>query len=156
MSRVVNGYWFYGLSGSGKSFASKFLAENLNNSFIIDGDAVRAHLSFDLGYSIGDRKVQLKRLLGLSKITISNGYIPVTSSVLMTSEISLGCSEYGIKVIEILRPFDQIRRVRSLYDENEDVVGVDIAQTELQTEKLYNSGENDFLEKVKRYVDQKV
>ena len=49
-----NGLWFYGLSGSGKTYASKYLKKLINNSFIIDGDEIRKNISFDLNYTLID------------------------------------------------------------------------------------------------------
>ena len=51
------GIWFFGLSGSGKSFASSYLNELIDNSFIIDGDTVRTLISNDLGYDIKSREI---------------------------------------------------------------------------------------------------
>ena len=52
MKKNFKGIWFYGISGSGKSFASKYLNKIKKNSIIIDGDFVRKHISFDLNYTI--------------------------------------------------------------------------------------------------------
>jgi len=51
-----------------KKLASKFFKKKLKNSFIFDGDKIRKYISFELGYSIKDRKIQLKRMFGLIKI----------------------------------------------------------------------------------------
>ena len=64
------GIWFYGLSGSGKSFASSVCKEFIPSAFVVDGDDVRKYVSTDLSYSEIDRKVQTNRVLGISKIVI--------------------------------------------------------------------------------------
>ena len=64
MKLKYNGIWLFGLSGSGKTFASKFISHKINNSFIIDGDEVREHISFDLDYDLDSRLIQLKRIFG--------------------------------------------------------------------------------------------
>ena len=56
------GIWFYGLSGSGKTYASKLILKENKNSFLIDGDDVRKFLSQDLNYSLQDRKIQIRRI----------------------------------------------------------------------------------------------
>ena len=76
-----NGLWFFGLSGSGKSYASKFLNKLIKNPFLIDGDDIRKNISFDLNYSIKDRKTQVKRVYGLAKISINQGFFPIISTV---------------------------------------------------------------------------
>ena len=58
--RAKKGIWFYGLSGSGKTFASKIILKDISKSIEIDGDQVRKYISFDLGYNIKDRKIQIR------------------------------------------------------------------------------------------------
>ena len=146
------GIWFFGLSGSGKTFASKNCAESINNSFIIDGDEVRELISFDLGYSMSERKIQLRRVLGLAQLAKNNGTFPIVSTVTMTLEILHKCSEIGIEVIQIIRPVEQIEEVRKIYQTEQNVVGKDIQQEELNTTKLYNNGCSEFEDAVTKYV----
>ena len=52
--------WIIGKSGSGKSFFAKKIAKILNkkkNVFWLDGDEFRKYISYDIGYSIKDRKI---------------------------------------------------------------------------------------------------
>ena len=74
MIKRYKGIWLYGKSGSGKTFISKKIFKQLKNSFIIDGDEVRSKISFDLKYTVRDRIIQNKRVLGLAKIVISNNF----------------------------------------------------------------------------------
>ena len=71
MINNFKGVWFFGLAGSGKTFASNILRKKFHNSFIIDGQEVRKHISFDLGYSFLDREIQLERLFGLSQVVLT-------------------------------------------------------------------------------------
>ena len=41
--KIRTGIWFFGLSGTGKSFASKFIGKYHKNCLIIDGDVVRKY-----------------------------------------------------------------------------------------------------------------
>ena len=82
-----NGIWFFGLSGVGKSYASSLIKAKRKNTVVIDGDVVREYLSHDLGYSIKDRNIQIKRMYGIAKIIINSNYFPVVSSVWMNLEI---------------------------------------------------------------------
>ena len=53
------GIWFYGLSGSGKSYISKILHSKMSDSVLVEGDTVRKCISTDLGYSKKDREIQI-------------------------------------------------------------------------------------------------
>ena len=82
------GIWFYGLSGTGKTYASKILAKKKKNSILIDGDDVRKLLSQDLGYSSHDREIQIKRIFGITKIVLKSNLFPVISTVYMNKYIA--------------------------------------------------------------------
>ena len=81
LKNTHKGLWFFGLSGSGKTFLSKEISKNKKKTFLIDGDVVRNLISFDLGYKKTDRIKQNKRVLGIAKMVIKNGYYPIISSV---------------------------------------------------------------------------
>ena len=81
MSKNYKGIWFFGLSGSGKTFLSKILFKKIKKSVIIDGDKVRKYISSDLKYSKKDREKQINRLFGLGKIIIESNKFPIISSV---------------------------------------------------------------------------
>ena len=66
------GIWFYGMSGSGKTFASKIILKDKKNSILIDGDDVRKFISYDLGYTLHDRKIQIRRIFGMVKIILKS------------------------------------------------------------------------------------
>ena len=38
MTKKILGYWFYGHSGVGKTFADKYLRKKIIKSLIVDGD----------------------------------------------------------------------------------------------------------------------
>ena len=153
-SLVVRGIWFYGLSGSGKTYASSLFIDKITNSFAIDGDSVRRHVSQDLGYSIEDRRKQIKRILGVSLISLENGYFPVSSSVLMNRDVLEICSENMIQVIEIQRCWKQLFNARPLYNSETNVVGLDIEQQQLDTLKFFNNGSKDFDRILMKYAKQ--
>ena len=103
MKKIVNGIWFFGLSGSGKSYASNYLKKKIKKSIIVDGDYVRKEVSFDLGYTISDRKVQIRRVLGISKIILSSNYFPIISTVYFDKNIFKECSKINIFPIKVIR-----------------------------------------------------
>ena len=138
------GIWFYGLSGSGKSFASSVCKEFIPNAFVLDGDDVRKYVSTDLSYSEIDRKVQTKRILGISKIVLQNNMFPIISTVTMQSDLLGECNKLQIEVVLLSRPMDQIYRVREIYKSKSNVVGKDIALKKFDTTALTNDGTNNF------------
>ena len=142
------GVWFFGLAGSGKTFASNILRKKFHNSFIIDGHEVRKHISFDLGYSFLDREIQLERLFGLSQVVLSNKLYPICSSVLMTNKIFEKCKSQNIKVLKIDRSYSQIKKIRKIYALNNNVVGKDIEQPLINTERIFNDGTFKFEEAI--------
>ena len=52
----------FGYSGTGKSL-SKNIKNKIDRSAEIDGDQVRKYVSFDLGYSLKDREIQIKEFM---------------------------------------------------------------------------------------------
>ena len=151
---IRQGLWFYGLAGSGKTFASEICRNFMDNIFIIDGDTVRQLLGSDLGYSINDRRIQLNRMLGLTKLALKNKMFPVISTVTMTESIIRSCNSLNIDVVEIIRPFDQLIKVRKIYNDNEqNVVGKDIKKSEFPTQKLLNDGTDNFIQIVRKYAE---
>ena len=72
----------YGFAGSGKTAASKFLKKN-KNSIILDGDEIRKYISFDLGYTLRERKIQIKRVFGLVNLSLESKIFPLVSTVYM-------------------------------------------------------------------------
>ena len=138
------GIWFYGLSGSGKSFASSVCKEFIPNAFVVDGDHVRKYVSTDLSYSEIDRKVQTKRILGISKIVLQNNMFPIISTVTMRSDLLIECNKLQIEVVLLNRPMDQIYHVREIYKNRSNVVGKDIVLEKFDTRTLANDGTDKF------------
>ena len=138
------GIWFYGLSGSGKSFASSVCKEFIPNAFVVDGDDVRKYVSTDLSYSEIDRKVQTNRILGISKIVIQNKMFPIISTVTMQSDLLSECNKLQIEVVLLNRPMDQIYQVREIYKNRSNVVGKDIMLEKFDTRTLANDGTDKF------------
>ena len=154
MSKEVVGVWFYGLAGSGKTYASTVLASTISQPYVIDGDAVRTFISFDLGYTLGERCTQIKRILGISRLTIQNGIFPIASTVFMNQEILDECRANSIEVIEIIRSRDQLHANRKIYKNDDNVVGKDITQDKLETMKIFNDGSHKFEQEILSYVEQ--
>jgi len=83
--------WFTGLSGSGKSTIAEGLEKALFDKgyFIqlLDGDNTRTGINKNLGFSIEDRKENIRRIAEISKLFIESGVICINSFVSPTIEI---------------------------------------------------------------------
>ena len=144
MRKKKFGLWFFGLAGTGKSFASRAAASEIEKPFILDGDQVRKTVSFDLGYDLSSREVQVKRVFGMCQLVISNGYFPIASTVYMNREIESLCEKENIRLIQIERCFAELERIRPLYKYDKNVIGKDINIKELDAKKIYNPGTLEF------------
>lgn len=133
---MEKGIWLFGLSGSGKTYLSKIISKNKKKPFLIDGDVVRELISFDLGYKLRDRVNQNKRVLGLAKIVINNGYFPIISSVYLDPKVYLKAKRNKIRVINVL---GSKYRVNKKISTKRNVVGKSIKQPLLNCEIFDNS-----------------
>lgn len=150
---MKNGIWLYGLSGSGKTYASRYISTLMSNAFLIDGDTVRELISQDLSYDESSRSIQRQRILGLAKIAIRNGCKPIISTVTMSDKIFIECKELCIDVLRIERTTSQLVNVRNFYtDGTSNVVGIDIPDKRFDTVVVQNDGDEKFLERIKSIV----
>lgn len=73
--------WFTGLSGAGKSTIANLVEKKLNEAgkltYLLDGDNIRQGLNSDLGFSLDDRKENMRRLKELSKLFLDAGFITI-------------------------------------------------------------------------------
>ena len=85
-----NGYkgcvlWMTGLSGSGKSTIANLIESALFKgrcrTIILDGDNIRHGLNSDLGFSVIDRKENIRRIGEVAKLLTENGMIVITSFI---------------------------------------------------------------------------
>ena len=83
--------WFTGLSGSGKSTIAQGVEKDLYKEgyFIkaLDGDNVRTGICNNLGFSLEDRKENIRRIAEVAKLFLDNGVIVLCSFVSPTIEI---------------------------------------------------------------------
>ncbi|WP_102335675.1 adenylyl-sulfate kinase [Salimicrobium jeotgali] len=77
--------WFTGLSGSGKStLASEVEARLFREGYhtmLLDGDNVRHGLNGDLGFNVGDRFENIRRIAEVSRLMNDAGLITLTSFI---------------------------------------------------------------------------
>ena len=69
--------WFTGLSGSGKSSVAVLVEQKLLErgcpAYVLDGDNLRHGLNADLGFSMGDRAENLRRLAHVATLMADSG-----------------------------------------------------------------------------------
>lgn len=82
--RSVN-LWFTGLSGSGKSTLSHAVEEQLHlmgcRTYVFDGDNVRHGLCRDLGFSLEERRENIRRIAEMVKLFVDAGIISLTAFI---------------------------------------------------------------------------
>lgn len=83
--------WMTGLSGSGKSTIALALEKKLfEEGFIVqllDGDNIRTGISSNLGFSIEDRRENIRRIAEISKLFAQSGIICINAFISPTIEI---------------------------------------------------------------------
>lgn len=83
--------WFFGRPCAGKTTLAKSVENRLIDRSIktisFDGDELRKGLNKDLGFSITDRKENIRRAAELANLFASKGYCVVCSFVTPTEEI---------------------------------------------------------------------
>lgn len=142
------GIWFIGLAGVGKSFASNFIKKKIKNSITIDGDIVRKLISFDLGYNLEDREIQITRMLGIGEICIKSKKFPIISTVYMNNKTYKKAKKLGIDVIQIERQMKDLKKIRKLYGRKKNVVSKDIKYPKMKLKKLFNFGDSNFIKEL--------
>lgn len=77
--------WFTGLSGSGKSTLANALEKKLHEAgkitYSLDGDNVRHGLNSDLGFSLEDRKENIRRIGEAAKLFVDAGIITLAAFI---------------------------------------------------------------------------
>ena len=77
--------WFTGLSGAGKSTLAHAVEERLHQmgcrTFVCDGDNVRHGLNKNLGFSMEDRRENIRRIGEMSKLFIEAGVMTLTAFI---------------------------------------------------------------------------
>jgi len=73
--------WLTGLSGAGKSTLAEAYARGRAGVVILDGDALRAGMNSDLGFSESDRTENVRRVAELAKVLAGQGLTVVCSLI---------------------------------------------------------------------------
>jgi adenylylsulfate kinase len=77
--------WFTGLSGAGKSTIANALEKRLFEmgklTYLLDGDNIRHGLNGDLGFSVEDRKENIRRIGEVGKLFVDAGIITLATFI---------------------------------------------------------------------------
>ena len=77
--------WFTGLSASGKStiahLIEKKLFEEKVRVYVFDGDNIRHGLNVNLGFSDGDRKENIRRIVEVAKLFVEAGVVVLAAFI---------------------------------------------------------------------------
>lgn len=77
--------WFTGLSGSGKSTVANEVSRILHRqgrlTYLLDGDNVRHGINKDLGFSLEDRKENIRRIGEVARLFVDAGVITLASFI---------------------------------------------------------------------------
>lgn len=83
--------WFTGLSGSGKSTIAIALERALfSRGFVaqvLDGDNIRDGINSNLGFSLEDRRENIRRIAEVAKLYVQSGLVTICSFISPTREI---------------------------------------------------------------------
>lgn len=97
--------WFTGLSGAGKSTLAEALAPRLaalgHRVELLDGDAVRTHLSKGLGFSREDRDTNVRRIGWVAQLLTRNGVFVITAAISPYREARDWCRESIRDFVEV-------------------------------------------------------
>ena len=97
--------WFTGLSGAGKSTLAEALAPRLRalgrRVEVLDGDAVRTHLSKGLGFSREDRDINVRRIGYVAHLLARNGVFVITAAISPYRDARQWCRETIRDFVEV-------------------------------------------------------
>lgn len=117
--------WFTGLSGSGKSAIAEALERQLYNQGyfvkVLDGDNIRSGINKNLGFSLEDRKENIRRIAEVAKLFLDSGVIVLCSFVSPTTEIRelareiIGIDDFKEIFVDTPLEICESRDVKGLY-----------------------------------------
>ncbi|MFT6335254.1 MAG: adenylylsulfate kinase [Halioglobus sp.] len=117
--------WFTGLSGSGKSTIAEALERQLFNQGyfvkVLDGDNIRSGINKNIGFSLEDRKENIRRIAEVAKLFLDAGTIVLCSFVSPTIEIRelareiIGTGDFNEIFVDTPLAICESRDVKGLY-----------------------------------------
>ncbi len=149
--------WFTGLSGAGKSTVANAVAQQLHLqgklTYLLDGDNVRYGINKDLGFSLADRKENIRRIGEIAKLFVDAGVITLASFISPLREDREGLRKLlGADFIEVFVDCDlavcEARDPKKLYQkarsgELKEFTGVSSPYERPLSPEIYlNTGQN--------------
>lgn len=117
--------WFTGLSGSGKSTIAEATERKLYDDGyfvkVLDGDNIRSGINKNLGFSLEDRKENIRRIAEVAKLFLDSGVIVLCSFVSPTIEIRelakniIGAQDFNEIFVDTPLAICESRDVKGLY-----------------------------------------
>lgn len=129
--------WLLGISGAGKTTLGRKLynqfLEDKKKVYLIDGDEVRSFFDNDLGYSIEDRKSNIKRIIYAAHVLSLNEVNVIVCNISPFEELREFSRNKLTNYIQIYlhKSIDKSRNndIKSIYKNNigkTDLIGIDI------------------------------
>lgn len=91
LGQKAKALWLTGLSGSGKSTIAQALERKFYNegfyAQVLDGDNIRSGINNNLGFTIEDRKENIRRIAEIAKLYLESGIITINSFISPTIAI---------------------------------------------------------------------
>ncbi len=118
-------FWLTGLSGSGKSTIAQGLERRLFEAGyfpqVLDGDNIRSGINSNLGFSLEDRRENIRRIAEVAKLYVESGVIVLSSFISPTREIRalardiIGSEDYLEVYVNTPLEVCEARDVKGLY-----------------------------------------
>ena len=130
--------WLLGISGAGKSTLGNLLKQyydrNAVKSFILDGDSVRNFFDNDLGFSVDERRQNIKRILLAAHALEQSGVIPIVCNISPFEDLRQFARDKFNDYVQIYLqksiPIAQKNDVKNIYRDNikkTPIAGIDLA-----------------------------
>ena len=160
--------WIIGLSGSGKTYTSVLLNnifKKKNKTIIVDGDEFRKYISYDLKYTLKDRKKNSQRIQNFSKYLESKGFLVIVPilSIFREHQIKnrkLFDDYYQIFINTDLNKLKQ-RNNKNIYSKTKNVVGKDIKfmkplRSDYIFKNNFDKGLNNEIKEIVNIINEKI